>query len=243
MSTLFSVNLNKLALLRNSRGNDYPNLGYFVERLIGLGVKGFTVHPRPDQRHIRYEDVYEIKDLLRKHSEIEFNIEGNPNERFIELVKDVKPHQCTLVPDDDNQLTSDHGYDVQNEGEYLSMLNKAFASSDIRCAVFLDANITQMGSIIENNIGAVELYTEEWATKFNQSNFVEAKERYLQCVQLANKHGVRVNAGHDLNLENLRALLDLGDISEVSIGHAFTMECIEYGIDQVVSRYLEICSD
>ena len=241
MSILFSVNLNKLALLRNSRGNDYPNLLYFVEKLIGLGVKGFTVHPRPDQRHIKYEDAFEIKELLSNYPGIEFNIEGNPNEKFLDLIRNIKPHQCTLVPDDDNQLTSDHGYNVLSEGQYLSSLNKVFRDLGVRCAVFLDANVRQMESIIENNIGAVELYTQEWATKFSEPNFNEARSRYQQCVQLANAYGIRVNAGHDLNLENLRSLLDLGHISEVSIGHAFTIECIEYGIEQVVSKYLDIC--
>lgn len=163
MSTLFSVNLNKLALIRNSRGTDYPNLLYFVKKLIDLGVKGFTVHPRPDERHIRYQDVYDISAFLKDYPEIEFNIEGNPNEQFLKIIREVKPHQCTLVPDSDDQLTSDHGFDIITHHEFLSTLSKELQAFGTRCAVFIDPDIEQIKAVIESDVQTIEMYTEEWA--------------------------------------------------------------------------------
>lgn len=247
MSTLFSVNLNKLALIRNSRGTDYPNLLYFVKKLIDLGVKGFTVHPRPDERHIRYQDVYDISALLKGYPEIEFNIEGNPNEQFLKIIREVKPHQCTLVPDSDDQLTSDHGFDIITHHEFLSTLSKELEAFGTRCAVFIDPDIEQIKAVIESDVQTIEMYTEEWARAYSNGKsddhieFDEVKQRFSDCITLANQNGIRVNAGHDLNLENLADLLALSDIAEVSIGHAFTIESLEQGMDNVVRQYLEIC--
>lgn len=247
MSTLFSVNLNKLALIRNSRGTDYPNLLYFVKKLIDLGVKGFTVHPRPDERHIRYQDVYDISAFLKDYPEIEFNIEGNPNEQFLKIIREVKPHQCTLVPDSDDQLTSDHGFDIITHHEFLSTLSKELQAFGTRCAVFIDPDIKQIKAVIESDVQTIEMYTEEWARAYSNGksddniDFDEVKQRFSDCINLANQNGIRVNAGHDLNLDNLADLLALSDIAEVSIGHAFTIESLEQGMDNVVRQYLEIC--
>lgn len=248
MSTLFSVNLNKLALIRNSRGTDYPNLLFFVEKLINLGVKGFTVHPRPDERHIRYQDVYDISEFLKDYPKIEFNIEGNPNEQFLKLIREVKPHQCTLVPDSEDQLTSDHGFDIIKHGDMLSELSCELEAFNTRCAVFIDPDIEQIKAVIESDVQTIEMYTEEWARAYEKNdnddtaNFDEVKQRFSDCINLASENGMRVNAGHDLNLDNLADLLSLGDIAEVSIGHAFTIESLEQGMDNVVRQYLEICA-
>ncbi|MCG3808972.1 pyridoxine 5'-phosphate synthase [Psychrobacter sp. Ps4] len=246
MSTLFSVNLNKLALIRNSRGTDYPNLLTFVKKLIDLGVKGFTVHPRPDERHIRYQDVYDISAFLKDYPEIEFNIEGNPNEQFLALIREVKPHQCTLVPDSEDQLTSDHGFDIITHHEFLSTLSKELQAFGTRCAVFIDPDIEQIKAVIESDVQTIEMYTEEWARAYNNGKsgdqFDELKQRFSDCINLANQNGIRVNAGHDLNLDNLADLLALSDIAEVSIGHAFTIESLEQGMDNVVRQYLAICA-
>ena len=247
MSTLFSVNLNKLALIRNSRGTDYPNLLYFVKKLIDLGVKGFTVHPRPDERHIRYQDIYDISAFLKDYPEIEFNIEGNPNEQFLKIIREVKPHQCTLVPDSDDQLTSDHGFDIIAHHEFLSTLSKELQAFGTRCAVFIDPDIEQIKAVIESDVQTIEMYTEEWARAYSNGksddniDFDEVKQRFSDCINLANQNGIRVNAGHDLNLDNLADLLALSDIAEVSIGHAFTIESLEQGMDNVVRQYLAIC--
>ena len=247
MSTLFSVNLNKLALIRNSRGTDYPNLLYFVKKLIDLGVKGFTVHPRPDERHIRYQDVYDISEFLKDYKDIEFNIEGNPNEQFLALIREVKPHQCTLVPDSEDQLTSDHGFDILKHKDMLSELSHELEAFGTRCAVFIDPDIEQIKAVIDSDVQTIEMYTEEWARAYEKHNidgndeFDEVKKRFSDCINLASQNGMRVNAGHDLNLENLADLLRLGDVAEVSIGHAFTIESLEQGMDNVVRQYLAIC--
>ncbi len=247
MNTLFSVNLNKLALIRNSRGTDYPNLLTFVKKLIDLGVKGFTVHPRPDERHIRYQDVYDISAFLKDYPEIEFNIEGNPNEQFLKIIREVKPHQCTLVPDSDDQLTSDHGFDIITHHEFLSTLSKELQVFGTRCAVFIDPDVEQIKAVIESDVQTIEMYTEEWARAYSNGksddkfDFDEVQQRFSDCINLANQNGIRVNAGHDLNLDNLADLLALSDIAEVSIGHAFTIESLEQGMDNVVRQYLAIC--
>ena len=247
MSTLFSVNLNKLALIRNSRGTDYPNLLYFVKKLIDLGVKGFTVHPRPDERHIRYQDVYNISEFLKDYKDIEFNIEGNPNEQFLKIIREVKPHQCTLVPDSEDQLTSDHGFDIIKHKDMLSKLSHELESFGTRCAVFIDPDIEQIKAVIDSDVQTIEMYTEEWARAYESdkggnTNFDEVKQRFSDCINLASENGIRVNAGHDLNSENLADLLSLGDIAEVSIGHAFTIESLEQGMNNVVDQYLAICA-
>ena len=251
MSTLFSVNLNKLALIRNSRGTDYPNLLTFVKKLIDLGVKGFTVHPRPDERHIRYQDVYDISEFLKDYKDVEFNIEGNPNEQFLALIREVKPHQCTLVPDSEDQLTSDHGFDILKHKDMLSKLSHELEAFGTRCAVFIDPDIEQIKAVIDSDVQTIEMYTEEWARAYDSSDdsanndgkadFAKVKQRFDECITLASQNGIRVNAGHDLNLENLADLLSMGNVAEVSIGHAFTIESLEQGMDNVVHQYLAIC--
>ncbi|GAF57581.1 LOW QUALITY PROTEIN: pyridoxine 5'-phosphate synthase [Psychrobacter sp. JCM 18902] len=219
-----------------------------MKKLIDLGVKGFTVHPRPDERHIRYQDVYDISAFLKDYPEIEFNIEGNPNEQFLKIIREVKPHQCTLVPDSDDQLTSDHGFDIITHHEFLSTLSKELQAFGTRCAVFIDPDIEQIKAVIESDVQTIEMYTEEWAraTVMVRAMTIlismRSSNALATVINLANQNGIRVNAGHDLNLENLADLLALSDIAEVSIGHAFTIESLEQGMDNVVRQYLDICA-
>ena len=253
MSTLFSVNLNKLALIRNSRGTDYPNLLYFVKKLIDLGVKGFTVHPRPDERHIRYQDVYDISEYLKDYQDIEFNIEGNPNEQFLKLIREVKPHQCTLVPDSEDQLTSDHGFDIIKYSDMLSKLSHELEGFGTRCAVFIDPDIEQIKAVIASNVQTIEMYTEEWARAYedkkdndssnNDSNFAAVKQRFDDCINLASENGMRVNAGHDLSLTNLGTFCTIPGILEVSIGHALISEALEMGMQKTVKEYLKVLGE
>src|SRR5688572_889927 len=164
--TALSVNINKLALLRNSRGRDYPNLLKFTERFIELGVQGITIHPRPDERHIRRQDAYELGDFLRPGKDVEFNIEGFPSAGFLQLIRDIKPQQCTLVPDADNQLTSDHGWDFKTQKDFLADIIRQIKSWGVRVAVFLDPDVSQVELAAEAGADRIELYTAHYAHEF-----------------------------------------------------------------------------
>ena len=179
---------------------------------------------------------------MTDYPEIEFNIEGNPNEQFLKIIREVKPDQCTLVPDSEDQLTSDHGFDIIKHHEFLSTLSKELQAFGTRCAVFIDPDIEQIKAVIESDVQTIEMYTEEWARSYSGEQFDEVQQRFSDCITLANQNGIRVNAGHDLNLNNLADLLALSDIAEVSIGHAFTIESLEQGMDNVVRQYLDICA-
>ena len=188
-----------------------------------------------------------IRDEEKDYPEIEFNIEGNPNEQFLKIIREVKPHQCTLVPDSEDQLTSDHGFDIIKHKDMLSEISHELQAFGTRCAVFIDPCIEQIKAVIDSDVQTIEMYTEEWARTYDKdnsddnANFDEVKQRFSDCINLASKNGIRVNAGHDLNLKNLADLLALSDIAEVSIGHAFTIESLEQGMDNVVRQYLAIC--
>tara|TARA_R110000824_G_scaffold288508_2_gene476679 strand:- start:267884 stop:268612 length:729 start_codon:yes stop_codon:yes gene_type:complete len=239
--TVLSVNLNKLALLRNSRGHNYPDLLHYARRFIGLGVHGLTIHPRPDERHIKQQDARDLAALLKDYPEVEFNIEGYPSEAFLQLVEACQPTQCTLVPDTEAQLTSDHGWDFIQHLETLKPLIARLKKSAIRVAVFIDPEPDQIKLAAQSGADRIELYTEEFCRQYGHDDSERVLVQYRNAAILAQSLGLGVNAGHDLNLLNLPAFLNIPDILEVSIGHALTIECIDQGIEKVVAQYLKIC--
>lgn len=240
--TSLSVNLNKLALLRNSRGHNTPDLQIFAQRFIALGVHGLTIHPRPDQRHIRRQDAYVLAEMLRAHKHVEFNIEGYPSPQFLQLISEVRPHQCTLVPDADAQLTSDHGWDCSAHHAFLRDTIAGIKDLGVRVAVFLDPEPAQAEAAARTGADRIELYTEAYAQSHGRQNAAATLEQYLSTTQVAQQAGLGVNAGHDLNLHNLQDFLRIPGILEVSIGHALTVECIEQGMEQVIASYLALCA-
>lgn len=241
--TVLSVNVNKIALLRNSRGRDYPSVTGFVTRCLALGVKGITVHPRPDERHITRQDVLELSSLLQDFPEVEFNIEGYPSDRFLQLVGDVMPAQCTLVPDAPEQLTSDHGWDINANRAQLENILRHLRSAGIRSSLFLDADEAAVHAAADVKADRIELYTEDYARAFGTARETAVFGKYRDAAAKAGTLGVGVNAGHDLNLLNLPEFLRIPDILEVSIGHALVVESIEHGLEQVISRYLALIAE
>jgi len=239
--TDLSVNLNKIALLRNSRGRDYPSVINFAEKFIALGVQGITIHPRPDERHIKYADARDLKAFLKDHPQVELNIEGFPDDVFLALIEEVRPHQCTLVPDAVNQLTSDHGWDFHQQAEFVTPLIAKINDWGVRSAVFLDPDTEQLELVSRSGASRIELYTESYAQAWGRDNEQQVLADYRLVAQLASESGMGVNAGHDLDLNNLPAFLTIENILEVSIGHALTVECIEHGMRETVQRYLDIC--
>ena len=242
--THLSVNLNKIALLRNSRTIGIPSVLWAAKTCIEAGAHGLTVHPRPDERHIRRSDVYELAELLQDHPTIEFNIEGNPLEpTFMKIVRDVKPTQATLVPDDPNQFTSDHGWDIQRDGIQLIPIIKELQEIGARVSLFMDPDPDQIRQIkpleITNDQARIELYTEPYATAYRESQTDNLLNQYAEAAQVAQTEGLGVNAGHDLNLENLPQFLSIHSILEVSIGHALTADALKMGLYSAVKAYLE----
>ncbi|GAB5499338.1 MAG: pyridoxine 5'-phosphate synthase [Pseudohongiellaceae bacterium] len=238
--TLLSVNVNKIALLRNSRGHDYPSVVDFVDTVIRLGARGITVHPRPDERHITRKDVLGISHFLRLHPEVEFNIEGYPSPEFIQLVQEAKPDQCTLVPDAPGQLTSDHGWDVPANEARLREVLAELRAAQIRSCLFLDPEPERVAAVKSVGADRIELYTEDYARNFGLESEGEVWQRYADTAAAATAQGLGVNAGHDLNLDNLGRFLEIPDILEVSIGHALVVECLHQGVDAVIPEYLAI---
>ena len=232
--TKLSVNINKIATLRNSRGGNTPNLIQVATDIQGFGAEGITVHPRPDERHIRYQDVRDLKPIV----ETEFNIEGNPIDKFIDLVLENKPTQVTLVPDAIDAITSNAGWDTVSNESFLTEVITEFKSSGIRTSIFME-NIPEF---IEGaaKVGAdrIELYTEEYATQYALGN-TNAIEPYVKSAVLASEMGLGINAGHDLSLENIQFFAArIPNLLEVSIGHALISESLYLGLDNVVSMYL-----
>lgn len=247
--TALSINLNKIALLRNSRDTNFPDPLDFGKRCIELGCQGITVHPRPDMRHIRPDDVYRLGDLVSRHEDIEYNIEGNPfaggngdYPGFVELTLQQRPHQVTLVPDTDDQLTSDHGFDLNVSGEALAALVHRFQNEGIRVSLFMDPNPEQIGLAHEIGADRIELYTGPYAEAFLDQDecFSSVHKQFAEATKYAQSLGLGVNAGHDLNLENLKSFSTIPDILEVSIGHAFTVDSLLMGIDRAINAYLDI---
>ena len=239
--TKLSVNLNKIALLRNSRGRDFPSVVGFAKKYIELGVHGITVHPREDERHITRQDARDLGKLLADYPEIEYNIEGYPSEDFLDLVEECNPEQCTLVPDAVDQLTSDHGWDVAWHSELLEMVTARLKKSGIRVAAFLDPDVDQVQRVAKTGVDRIELYTESFVSAFGTDQQDAVLAQYVAAAAEADRLELELNAGHDLDSQNLATFLTIPKILEVSIGHVLTVECIEEGMPTVVGRYLEIC--
>lgn len=243
--TKLSVNINKIALIRNSRKGNNPSLEFFSRKIIESGANGITVHPRPDSRHIRPDDLSDIS-FVTKELGVEFNIEGNPYEErlgdypgFINLIDAVKPSQCTLVPDDSNQLTSDHGWNIHSEYNKLKDVLSFLKQNNIRSSVFIDSDISQLDAAKDIGVDRVEIYTGPFAEAF-EKNDEKTLASYRAAIEYANEINIEVNAGHDLNLKNLATLLSYGDIKEVSIGHALISESLIYGIENTIQKYIKI---
>lgn len=228
-----SVNINKVALLRNARGGALPNLIQFAQDCERFGAQGITVHPRPDQRHIRYSDLPELKSVVTT----EFNIEGYPSQDFIDRVMQIQPHQVTLVPDAENQLTSDHGWDTLRYGNMLRDIVQTLQQNQIRVSLFLDANPALIESAAQTGTHRIELYTGPYAESYAQ-NPQKALEPYVQTAQAAARAGLGINAGHDLNLHNLNYFYkNIHGLAEVSIGHALISDALYLGIENTIVLY------
>jgi pyridoxine 5-phosphate synthase len=240
--TRLSVNLNKIALLRNQRDIGIPSVIEAAETVIKGGAYGVTVHPRPDERHIRYADVYELAGMVT----VEFNIEGNPfTGRYMEIVCEVKPTQATLVPDAPGANTSDHGWDLKADKDRLVPIVEKLKSNGIRVSLFMDPDVEGIRLAKELGADRVELYTEPYATAFREDkNLEDVLSAFAAGAQAAQDMGLGVNAGHDLNLDNLgRFLKEVAGVLEVSIGHALIADALEMGLCNAVKAYLKILSE
>jgi pyridoxine 5-phosphate synthase len=236
--TLLSVNLNKIALIRNSRPGSVPSVMQAARTCVAAGAAGITVHPRPDERHIRFSDVHELAEMLS----VEFNIEGNPleNDAFMDTVLAVKPTQCTLVPDKPGAKTSDHGWDLESESDKIGPLVRQLQESGIRVSLFMDPDLEQIPLAREVGTDRIELYTEAYAAAFGTDNQDTVHQQFLEAAACAQKLGLGVNAGHDLNVKNLATFVSIPDILEVSIGHALIADALEMGLANAVKAYLDV---
>lgn len=255
MGIALSVNLNKIALIRNSREGNYPNVIEHAKICIEHGADGITIHPRPDQRHIRPKDARDLQKFLAelnktKSSRIEFNIEGNPFARpkgsypgLIELVEETQPDQCTLVPDNDAQLTSDHGFDLAQMGETLHPIIERIKSQGIRVSLFMDPEPAQIELAAEIGADRIELYTGPYAAAWGTNHLEGIFKQHYKAAELAQNLGLGLNAGHDLNLENLAKFSTIPGLQEVSIGHALTVDAIAMGMGKAVQSYKTILSN
>ncbi len=233
--TRLSVNINKIALLRNSRGGNVPDLVQFAQDCERFGAEGITVHPRPDERHIRYADIPALRAVVRT----EFNIEGNPEPAFIDLVLQNKPDQVTLVPDAVGQLTSDHGWDTVGQQSYLREIVGRFKAAGIRVSLFVDPEVSMVEGAALTGADRIELYTGPYAEAFARGRQAAVRP-YVKAAEAANAVGLGLNAGHDLNLDNLayfqRAMRHI-PLLEVSIGHALVRDALYYGIQRTIQLY------
>jgi pyridoxine 5-phosphate synthase len=232
--TRLSVNLNKIALIRNARGSNYPDLIQVAKDCERFGAQGITVHPRPDERHCKFSDLQ----LLKENCHTEFNIEGFPDRHFLDAIINVKPHQCTLVPDAPGQITSDHGWNTIAQKDFLKEVIAELKSKDIRVSLFIDANAAMIEGAA--NIGAdrIEYYTGPYAKNY-AANPERAIKEIKETCKIAIAAGLGINAGHDLNLENLKYLKDtLPQLDEVSIGHALICDAIYLGLENTIRLYL-----
>jgi pyridoxine 5-phosphate synthase len=238
--TRLSVNLNKVALLRNTRPIGIPSVIHAARLCIEAGARGITVHPRPDERHIRKSDVYELADFLAGFPDVEFNIEGNPFPEFLKIINDVRPAQCTLVPDEPGAWTSDHGWNLPADAERLRPILAEIRQLGLRISLFMDADSSQWEVAREIGADRVELYTEPYASSFGKPEFNSVFAKFAAAANAARKAGLGVNAGHDLNLKNLGQFCTISGILEVSIGHALIAEALEMGLPNTVRAYLRI---
>ncbi|NJB82104.1 pyridoxine 5'-phosphate synthase [Wenyingzhuangia aestuarii] len=232
---VLSVNVNKIATLRNSRGGDVPNLVQVAKDIEEFGAQGITIHPRPDERHIRYQDAFDLK----KSVTTELNIEGNPIPKFKQLVLDTMPAQVTLVPDGDDNITSDAGWDTIKHQSFLTDVIAEFKAAGIRTSIFIDTgNPALIEAAATTGADRVELYTEKFAVEYGKGNTGVITE-YAEAAKLAKQLGMGVNAGHDLSLKNINFFAkNIPELDEVSIGHALISEALYYGLQNVVSMYL-----
>jgi pyridoxine 5-phosphate synthase len=237
--TVLSVNLNKIALVRNTRPLGIPSVTRAAAIALDAGAHGITVHPRPDGRHIRGQDVYELARVLKAYPHAEFNIEGNPFENALDLVRAVRPHQFTLVPDDPSAFTSDHGWDIARDGERLHPVIAAVKDMGVRVSLFMDPNPQAVGEAARIGADRVELYTEPYAAAFGTAGEENQLALYAAAARAAATAGLGVNAGHDLNQRNLPAFLSrVPGVLEVSIGHALVADALEEGLARTVRNYL-----
>jgi len=234
--TRLSVNINKIATLRNARGEDYPNLVKTAKDIIKFGAEGITIHPRPDERHIKYSDAYDLKQNIST----ELNIEGNPSKKFINMVCEVKPDQVTLVPDESDAITSNSGWDTVRNFDFLKDIVEEFKLNSIRVSIFIDPDSKMLEGAKKINADRVELFTGPYAKQYinDKSN---ALNRYIDCSKIANKIGMELNAGHDLNQQNLEFFKNnIVNLKEVSIGHALISESLYFGLESTIKSYLKI---
>jgi pyridoxine 5-phosphate synthase len=236
--TALSVNLNKVALLRNTRTIGIPSVAHAAVLALEAGADGITVHPRPDGRHVRAPDVAELAALLRKWPACEFNIEGNPFHGLLDFVDQVHPHQCTFVPDESGAFTSDHGWNLPDDAERLEPLVKHACSLGVRVSLFMDPIASAMPHAAALGADRVELYTEPYAQAYGSAEQGPVLRRYAEAATAARAAGLGVNAGHDLNLHNLAVFLrEVPGIDEVSIGHALIADALEFGLASAVRKY------
>lgn len=234
-TTRLSVNLNKVALIRNARGGNVPNLLQIAKDCETYGAHGITVHPRPDERHIRYADVPALKNIVQT----EFNVEGNPNDRFLQLVLDNRPHQCTLVPDAPDVLTSDRGWDTIKEAAFLTDICAQLKAAGIRVSIFVDAEEKYIEGAKKVGADRIEFYTGDYSKYFHQDK-AAAVASHHRCALLAQNIGIGINAGHDLNLDNLRFYKEhVPGLLEVSIGQALIADALYYGLHNTIQMYLK----
>ena len=245
---VLSVNVNKIALLRNSRETEIPNVVDYARACVELGAQGITVHPRPDQRHIRADDCFALASAL----DVELNIEGNPfsepqrSERtgvndypgFMSLIEKIRPAQCTLVPDTTHQLTSDHGFNLQQDAKRLEPILAQLRDWGVRSSVFVDPDPSTIGYAADLGADRIELYTEAFARAFGSDQQAAVFELYRASALAAHQAGLGVNAGHDLNLDNLPLFATIPQLAEVSIGHALTVDALYLGLDTAIAKYL-----
>ena len=233
--TRLSVNINKIATLRNARGGNIPNVLKVAVDCQKFGAQGITVHPRPDERHIKYQDVRDIKPFITS----EFNIEGYPSSKFIDLVLEVKPDQVTLVPDSPEALTSSDGWDIINNLSFLKEVVSDLKQAGIRTSLFLDTNPENIRNAVKTGTDRIELYTEPYASNYSD-NREKAIEPFVKAAAIANNAGLQLNAGHDLSLNNLRYFSDnIQGLLEVSIGHALISDALYFGLEKTIQLYLD----
>lgn len=248
MTIALSVNLNKIALLRNSRAGDFPNLAEFGRLSLETGAQGLTVHPRPDQRHIRASDVPQLFQLVKQFPGTEYNIEGNPfagpqgdYPGLLTLVEQTRPDQCTLVPDSNAQLTSDHGFDLTRSGNDLKPIIEQLHSWGVRISLFMDPDQKQIALAKQLGADRIELYTGPYAWAYAEDPERTPYQQYHAAAEYAAEIGLGVNAGHDLNLENMSKFRHLPNLHEVSIGHALTIDALKMGWVPAIEAYLAVC--
>jgi len=233
--THFSVNINKIATLRNARGGNTPNLLNVAKDIERFGAEGITIHPRPDERHIRYQDARDLTEVVST----EFNIEGNPNPKFIDLVLETRPTQVTLVPDAVDAITSNAGWDTIAHKDFLTEVIKTFKEKGIRTSIFVDADQKMVEGAAHIGADRIELYTESYAQAFHKNIKEEGIAPFIEAAKTATDFGLGINAGHDLSLENIKYFAEnIPNLLEVSIGHALICESLYFGLDNVINMYL-----